>query len=251
MTFVYGVTAYGAKLQILKQLKDIPEFPSQHYHDAATYLRKKTFFSIREMFTATKEIQDWFTDCAEQITRVSGDTVEWVTPLGLPVIQPYFKETSVRNSKNCISQEKGSEVNYNSKYEPYALPNIRKQKNAFAPNFIHSLDSTHMMLTSLFCQRKGITYVSVHDCYWTHASTVEIMNKICREQFVALHKEPILENLSTFFLEKYAHVADKNIHEKQSKEKSAKLKLRDILMRVPEKGSFDLDKVLDSVYFFS
>ncbi|XP_035228391.1 DNA-directed RNA polymerase, mitochondrial-like isoform X2 [Stegodyphus dumicola] len=251
MTFVYGVTAYGAKLQILKQLKDIPEFPSQYYHEAATYLRKKTFFSIREMFTATKEIQDWFTECAEQITRVSGDTLEWVTPLGLPVIQPYFKETSVRNSKNCISQGKGSEIHYNSKYEPYALPNIRKQKNAFAPNFIHSLDSTHMMLTSLFCQRKGITYVSVHDCYWTHASTVEIMNKICREQFVALHKEPILENLSSFFLEKYAYVADKNIHEKQSKEKSAKLKLRDVLMRVPEKGAFDLDKVLDSVYFFS
>lgn len=53
-----------------------------------------------------------------------------------------------------------------------------KQKNAFPPNFIHSLDSSHMMLTSLHCERAGITFVSVHDCYWTHPSTVHIMNKV-------------------------------------------------------------------------
>jgi len=28
----------------------------------------------------------------------------------------------------------------------YERPNILKQKNAFPPNFIHSLDSSHMML---------------------------------------------------------------------------------------------------------
>lgn len=32
-------------------------------------------------------------------------------------------------------------------------PNTRKQKNGFPPNFIHSLDSSHMMLTALHCYR--------------------------------------------------------------------------------------------------
>lgn len=32
-------------------------------------------------------------------------------------------------------------------------PNILKQKNGFPPNFIHSLDSSHMMLTALHCYR--------------------------------------------------------------------------------------------------
>lgn len=32
-------------------------------------------------------------------------------------------------------------------------PDTVKQKNAFPPNFIHSLDSTHMMLTALHCLR--------------------------------------------------------------------------------------------------
>lgn len=60
----------------------------------------------------------------------------------------------------------------------FRKPNVMKQKNAFPPNFIHSLDSSHMMLTSLHCERAGITFVSVHDCYWTHPSTVHIMNKV-------------------------------------------------------------------------
>ena len=53
-----------------------------------------------------------------------------------------------------------------------------KQKNAFPPNFIHSLDSSHMMLTCLHCARDGISFAAVHDSYWTHPVTVDIMNKV-------------------------------------------------------------------------
>lgn len=57
-------------------------------------------------------------------------------------------------------------------------PDTLKQKNAFPPNFIHSLDSSHMMLTSLHCEQIGISFMSVHDCFWTHPCTVDIMNKV-------------------------------------------------------------------------
>lgn len=53
-----------------------------------------------------------------------------------------------------------------------------KQKNAFPPNFVHSLDSSHMMLTSIMCERQGITFVSVHDCFWTHPASVKVMGKV-------------------------------------------------------------------------
>ena len=62
----------------------------------------------------------------------------------------------------------------------FSQPITLKQRNAFPPNFIHSLDSSHMMLTALYCQRKGITFASVHDCFWTHACTVDSMNKVIR-----------------------------------------------------------------------
>ena len=87
-------------------------------------------------------------------------------------------------------------------------PDTRKQSSAMPPNYVHSLDSTHMMLTALHCQRfrinlaciiilvymsawrgdeihyslilcrAGITFEAVHDSFWTHACFVDIMNKV-------------------------------------------------------------------------
>lgn len=35
----------------------------------------------------------------------------------------------------------------------------------------------------MFCVfSASLTFVSVHDCYWTHALTVDIMNKVCPKQ---------------------------------------------------------------------
>lgn len=196
MTTVYGVTRYGARLQIARQLKDIEDFPKDLVWQASSYLTVKTFESLREMFKSTREIQDWFTHCARLISAVCFQNVEWVTPLGLPVVQPY-------NRIERSAMQKGNKVGENFAIDMYERPNIMKQKNAFPPNFIHSLDSSHMMLTSLFCQGAGLTFISVHDCFWTHACTVPQMNIITREQFVALHSLPILEDLSVFLKQKY------------------------------------------------
>lgn len=198
MTTVYGVTRYGARLQIARQLKDIDEFPKEWIWPASLYLTTKTFDCLREMFTSTKEIQDWFTDCARLISAVGGQHVEWVTPLGLPIVQPY-------NRPDKKSLPKTNKIQENCANDSYDRPNVLKQKNAFPPNFIHSLDSSHMMLTGLNCEKLGLTFMSVHDCFWTHPCTVAEMNRMCREQFVALHSQPILENLSKFLADKYSY----------------------------------------------
>ncbi|XP_060878256.1 DNA-directed RNA polymerase, mitochondrial [Metopolophium dirhodum] len=239
MTTVYGVTRFGARLQIAKQLKDIESFPKDKVWSASTYLVAKTFESLREMFTSTKEIQDWFTECARVISQSCGQSVEWITPLGLPVVQPYNR----RNK--CHDYTKKSSVKMGEHFilDMYDRPNVMKQKNAFPPNFIHSLDSSHMMLTSLHCERAGITYVSVHDCFWTHPNSVEIMGKICREQFVALHNEPILENLSNFMINKYELPNYDITNDTQD--------MLNVFQQLPKKGDFKLNNVLDSVYFFS
>ncbi|CRL00537.1 CLUMA_CG013798, isoform A [Clunio marinus] len=244
MTTVYGVTRYGAKLQIAKQLKDIEDFPKEWVWSAANYLTIKTFDSLGEIFTSTKEIQDWLTDCARLISTVCGQNVEWVTPLGLPVVQPYSRHDKVPQLT------KSATLNTITVGDLFTKPNIMKQRNAFPPNFIHSLDSSHMMLTSLNCEKAGLTFVSVHDCFWTHACTVPEMNKICREQFVELHSQPILEDLSKFMVAKYSF-RRKDLPNDGSVNDMAKKKLNRILTMVPQKGDFDLKKVLESVYFFS
>lgn len=197
MTTVYGVTRYGARLQIARQLKDNDNFPKEWVWPASTYLTVKTFESLREMFTSTREIQDWFTECARLISNVCLKNVEWVTPLGLPVVQPYTRQECKLNMRASIISTEGQGADL------FEKPNVMKQKNAFPPNFIHSLDSSHMMLTSLNCERAGLTFMSVHDCFWTHANTVPDMNRICREQFIALHSEAILEDLAQYLKNKF------------------------------------------------
>ncbi|XP_050347708.1 DNA-directed RNA polymerase, mitochondrial [Nymphalis io] len=235
MTTVYGVTKFGARLQIAKQLKDIEEFPKEHVWSCSQYLTARTFDSLREMFTSTKLIQDWFTDCAKVISGVCGESVEWVTPLGLPVLQPYFRRTTPAPATSVLDLNQ--------------RPCTMKQRNAFPPNFIHSLDSSHMMLTSLHCEAAAVSFVSVHDCFWTHPDTVDIMNQICREQFVALHSQPILDNLSDFLLKRYSYPESEI--EDGSVGAANKKRVNSLLKKVPEKGDFDINSVLKSVYFFS
>ncbi|KAI4457037.1 dna-directed rna polymerase mitochondrial [Holotrichia oblita] len=98
MTTVYGVTRFGARLQIARQLKDIDDFPKEHVWAGSQYLTSRTFESLRSMFTSTREIQDWFTECARLISSICGENVEWVTPLGLPIVQPYFRYKSMSSN---------------------------------------------------------------------------------------------------------------------------------------------------------
>uniref|UniRef100_A0A8C8WSX5 DNA-directed RNA polymerase n=1 Tax=Panthera leo TaxID=9689 RepID=A0A8C8WSX5_PANLE len=196
MTVVYGVTRYGGRLQIERRLRELSDFPQEFVWEASHYLVRQVFNSLQEMFSGTRAIQHWLTESARLIAH-SGSAVEWVTPLGIPIIQPYHRDSKVMISGGIQS------LTFSHSGDTSQRPNTLKQKNGFPPNFIHSLDSSHMMLTALHCYRKGLTFVSVHDCFWTHAADVEVMNQVCREQFVRLHSQPILHNLSRFLMKRF------------------------------------------------
>ncbi|EFO18076.2 DNA-dependent RNA polymerase [Loa loa] len=224
MTTVYGVTMNGARRQIERQLKAIG-IDSNERMKYATYLADRTFRSLNDAFTSSMKMKDWFRDCAEAIVKLM-HTVEWITPLGLPVYQPYL-ETIMEENK------------------VYRLPKSIKQVNAFPPNFVHSLDSTHMMLTALYCRRLGITFAAVHDCYWTHACEVDQMNRICREQFVQLHSEPLVKQCAEFFRQKYLPNWLRTVMLAEEFQE-----LRKIFTPKVRQGMLDLDAVRKSTYFF-
>uniref|UniRef100_A0A914HXC6 DNA-directed RNA polymerase n=1 Tax=Globodera rostochiensis TaxID=31243 RepID=A0A914HXC6_GLORO len=229
MTTVYGVTQYGAKDQIGKQLFAIGLDKKKVRNVFAPYLTHCVFASLTEAFTNSMALMEWFKCCAKQALKL-GRPVEWRTPLGLPVVQPYV--TVEKQGTGLIFR-----------------PVTTKQTSAFPPNFVHSLDSTHMMLTALHCYRRGITYAAVHDCFWTHASDVDEMNRICREQFIALHEQPITEQLSQFFKSTYLPAELRQLMAIQDepllKKMEEALKLNILL------GDLDITKVRESQYFFS
>lgn len=240
MTVVYGVTRYGGRLQIEKRLRELSDFPQEFVWEASHYLVRQVFKSLQEMFSSTRAIQRWLTESANLISH-AGWPVEWVTPLGIPIIQPYHRESKIQVKGGLQS------ITFTSSVDDSQKPNTLKQKNGFPPNFIHSLDSSHMMLTALHCYRKGLTFVSVHDCFWTHAADIPMMNEVCREQFVRLHSEPILEDLAKFLEKRFCSVS-KSL---KPSELALITKLQETLRSLPETGTFDLGQVIRSTYFFS
>ncbi|KAK5576563.1 hypothetical protein RB653_007707 [Dictyostelium firmibasis] len=226
MTSVYGVTYIGAREQIenaiLEKFKDCDEINDDRFlFKASSYIARHTFSSLNDMFVGARSIMKWMSECSSLIAK-SGECVSWVTPLGLPVVQPYRK--GGRYSIRTL------ECEFIVVHDDELLPvDTNRQRSAFPPNFIHSLDSTHMFLTALSCDDKGITYSSVHDSYWTHACTVDNMNEILRNEFVELHKQPILERLLEWFQTKYPNLN---------------------FPPIPKKGQLDISRVKESKYFF-
>jgi len=223
MTTIYGVTIFGARQQIKRQLKAL-EIPNEKAAQFASYIASKTLGSLNESFESSMKLKNWFRQCARSIVKLM-QPVEWETPLGLPVMQPYLK-TEKKFDFLCRS------------------PISHKQVDAFPPNFVHSLDSTHMMLTTLYCRRRGVTFAAVHDCFWTHACDVEIMNEICRDQFIRLHNEPIVEDLGKLF--KKVYLADlQNMDEETLKA------FLESFTPSSKRGTLNLEEIRKSVYFFS
>jgi len=60
-----------------------------------------------------------------------------------------------------------------------------------------------MMLTAIECNRRGLSFASVHDSYWTHAGDIDTMSAIIRDCFISLHSSPILDRLRDEFMERY------------------------------------------------
>jgi len=116
MTSVYGVTYVGAREQIQNALKDRGSylatlFPilsvkptdqslitkgtidEENLLAVANYLAALTLNAIKEMFLGAKEIMEWLAEAATQITKETKQPVKWVSPMGLPILQPYRNST--------------------------------------------------------------------------------------------------------------------------------------------------------------
>ncbi|KAF2838721.1 DNA/RNA polymerase [Patellaria atrata CBS 101060] len=238
MTNVYGVTFIGAKLQVHEELvKLFPDFkPTSGIPRTevfAIYVARKIFEALGTLFTGAQKIQDWLGQCSnlitasvtpEQIERIkhqlggldmidskykSGSGVKsqfdhcrflssvvWTTPLRMPVVQPYRSS----KSKEILTALQSISIRQPQYDDPVSRI---KQKQGFPPNFIHSLDATHMLLSALECDRLGLTFASVHDSFWTHAGDIPAMSKALRDAFVRMHSEDIIGRLKAEFDARY------------------------------------------------
>ncbi|XP_048128628.1 DNA-directed RNA polymerase 2B, chloroplastic/mitochondrial isoform X2 [Rhodamnia argentea] len=149
MTSVYGVTYIGARDQIKRRLKERGAImdDTELFH-ASCYAAKTTLTALGEMFEAARSIMSWLGDCAKIIAS-ENQPVRWTTPLGLPVVQPYRRvgRHLVRTSLQILTLQRETEKVL-----------TKRQRTAFPPNFVHSLDGSHMMMTAVACKKAGLNF---------------------------------------------------------------------------------------------
>lgn len=228
MTSVYGVTFIGARQQIQEKIEDKLESQGIDVFDKNTeifhacgYLAKVTMETIGDLFSGAKGTMNWLTQCARLITQ-HGYPVAWISPIGLPAIQPY------RQKKSATLVTLLQTVTLTSESDDLPI-HKQRQVSAFPPNYIHSLDSSHMLLTALAMHRRGLTFSAVHDSFWTHPCDVDEMNSVLRNVFIDLYNQPLLEKQREIWQMRYPDLE---------------------FPPLPDKGQLDLDEVKRAPYFF-
>ncbi|XP_078438342.1 DNA-directed RNA polymerase 3, chloroplastic-like [Wolffia australiana] len=221
MTSVYGVTYVGAREQIKRRLEERGLINDDKLlYRVSCYAAKVTLAALEEMFQSARGIMSWLTTCAKIIAS-QNEPVRWTSPLGLPIVQPYVKSERhlIKTSLQVLSLQRDSDT-----------VAVKRQATAFPPNFVHSLDGSHMMMTAIACRNAGLEFAGVHDSFWTHACDVDQMNRILREQFVELYNTQILENLLESFQSSFPALT---------------------FPPLPDRGELDLREILTSTYFFN
>lgn len=219
MTFCYGVTQQGLKNALIAD--GFLDW-SKHQFASVQYIGKKIWAGICENITGATEAMDWLRQCASCGNKAD-KLLTWITPSGFHVVHPY------NEPKNTVIKCLSGRVQF-SLYDPEKKIRKHKQRNSLPPNFVHSLDASHLMMTVAAGKACGIEHwMMIHDSFGTHAGRVDLLRDILREQFMNLYEVDVLES--------FRHqVVDQTGVDPGPP---------------PARGLLDLSKVLDSEYIFA
>ncbi len=230
MTLAYGSGQYGFADQIYEDTtRDNPHFAGVGDRQAAQYLAKLTWKAVQTTVVAAIEGMECLKKIATALAKADMP-VEWVTPMGLPIQQMYLSRKT-----ESFQLRLG---NASTRYRIYVTTvsenedvDRHKQATGVAPNFIHSLDATHLMMSINEASKEGcVNFSTVHDSFGTSLGEAARLRRIIRQQMVKLYTE-------------HDPLADFLRHAEE-------LLGEPLDIELPKKGSLDINCILDSKFVF-
>ena len=190
MTLAYGSKMYGFKDQIMedtllparKSLGDSFPFYGDGY-PAASYMARKIWEAVQVKITSAPKAMAWLQEVVK-VANKEGTDVIWSTPAGFKIEQSYIqmKELRVETSLNGTINLKIREATENL--------DARLQTQGIAPNFVHSMDSSHLMFTVCRANDAGIkSFAMIHDSFGTHAADTDELFATVRDCFVEMYQQ--------------------------------------------------------------
>jgi DNA-directed RNA polymerase len=235
MTLAYGSKEYGFKEQLMEDIirpakhsgKPFP-FAGDGYQ-GAQYMAKAIWVAVNKVLVKAGEAMRWLQGAAS-LAASEELPVRWTTPVGFPVMQAYA-DLDKRKVKTAIN----GKLVYLTMYQDKDVLDRRRQSQGIAPNFVHSCDAAHMMLTVVRARQANIeNFAMIHDSFGTTAGDVEDLYHVVRESFVEMYSE--IDVIESFRDEINQQLSGKN---------------QALLEPTPVRGSLDLSQVCTSRYCFA
>lgn len=225
MTMPYGSTRQSCTQYINEAVNKYNSewFGKGKAFTASVALTPIMWESIGEVVVAARLGMEWLQKAASAMGK-KGLGVTWQTPDGF-LVHMFEPTTDIQRTKTQLAGMFVVRIG-NATTEL----NKRRQRNAVAPNFVHSMDAAHLRATIIKARARGITSLAlIHDDYGTHAADTDGLHSVIRECFVEQYS-------GTCPLERF----------KAWQEAILGAKLPDL----PPKGTLDITEVLRSEFFF-
>ncbi|QLF85753.1 RNA polymerase [Escherichia phage PhiV-1] len=249
MTLAYGSKEYGFRDQVLEDtiqpaIDDGKGLMFTQPNQAAGYMAKLIWNAVTVTVVAAVEAMNWLKSAAKLLAAEVKDkktkevlrkrcAVHWVTPDGFPVWQEYKKPVQTRLNLMFLGQIRlQPTVNTNKD----SGIDARKQESGIAPNFVHSMDGSHLRMTVVRSNEVyGVeSFALIHDSFGTIPADAGNLFKAVRETMVNTYEE---NDVLADFYEQFAD----QLHESQL----------DKMPEMPAKGSLDLQEILKSDFAFA
>jgi DNA-directed RNA polymerase len=182
MTYVYSATFRGIADEIMTFLHELGWRKEGHSISAmASFMTKELFSAIECIVPAAAEAMRWLRSLIKDCPR--DQPMQFRTPTGFLVNHDYREvEESRIKLLSCG-------VQYVVAYNDKDTVKRTRMQNAMAPNFVHSLDASHLMFTVCEAKRLGMSIVTIHDSYGTHPGDVDDLLHITKAAFITMYTD--------------------------------------------------------------
>jgi len=257
MTYAYSSKKFGMAAQqqvdLMEPLNDevtdgkMEEHPFEGYQHgpydkkgtqqpskAARYLAGHVYEAIINRIHKPAEAMEFLQTIAKKMAH-EGKPVKWTTPVGIPWINRYHENVVERVS--LFLNDGGVKVRAQISVTTGGRKEIDKAKaaNGVAPNFVHALDASHLLLTANAAGAAGISSIAtVHDSFGCLAPQAGRFNAIIREQFALMYENH--DVLAEILAQASCDITDAN---------------RNKLPEMPQYGNLNLKDILNADFAFA
>ena len=200
---------------------------SQEITSAAWIMHHYVWKALDIVVVAARRAMKFLAKIAS-VNNHAGKALEWTSPTGFQCFQDYREvkhktvDTYIGGRTQCRYTEETDNLS------------SHKMVNGFPPNFLHSMDASHMVKAVCAALNIGITsFALVHDSFSVPAGHCEAFHKIIRRTFIDMYQTDQLLRILI-----------------QQKEKNPDLADKYPSISMVEQGDFDLESVSEALFFF-